>query len=216
MIYPPAHKSDLIENYHGTLVADPYRWLEDPDSPKTVAWVEAENQLTRSALDGPARDELIERLTKLYDFPRTSVPTQRGSYYFFTHNTGLQDQPVLYVQEGPHGTRRVLIDPNTMTSDGPVALTALAINDAGTLAAYGLSKSGSDRQEISVRNVNTGVDLPDRLLWVKFASIAWVKDGSGFYYTRFPAPGTVAAGDEHYFNKVYYHRLGDRQDADRL
>ncbi len=113
-------------------------------------------------------------------------------------------------------TRRVLIDPNTMTSEGPVALTALAINDAGTLAAYGLSKSGSDRQEISVRNVDNGVDLPDRLLWVKFASIAWVKDGSGFYYTRFPEPGTVAAGDENYFNQVYHHRLGDPQQADRL
>ncbi len=216
MIYPTAQKSELIENYHGTLVADPYRWLEDPDSPETVAWVEAENQLTRSALDGAPRDGLIERLTKLYDFPRTSVPTRRGKSYFFTHNTGLQDQPVLYVQEGAHGERRVLIDPNAMKDDGPVALTALAINETGTLAAYGLSRSGSDRQEIFVRNVDDGVDLADRLRWIKFASIAWVKDGSGFYYTRFPAPGTVPPGDENYFNQVYYHRLGDPQQADRL
>jgi prolyl oligopeptidase len=214
--YPPARKSDLIDNYHGIHVPDPYRWLEDPESAETVAWVEAQNQLTRSALDGRARDELVKRLTQLYDFPRTSVPTHRGRYYFFTHNSGLQDQPVLYVQEGPHGERRVLIDPNTMRADGPVALTALALNDTGTRAAYALSTSGSDRQEISVRNVDDGLDLPDRLLWVKFASITWVKDGSGFYYTRFPEPGTVAPGDENYFNKVYYHRLGDRQDADRL
>lgn len=214
--YPSADKSDLIENYHGVRVADPYRWLEDPDSRETVAWVEAENRLTRSALDRPSRDALVERLTTLYDFPRTSVPTRRGKSYFFTHNTGLQDQPVLYVQEGAHGERRVLIDPNAMKHDGPVALTALAINETGTRAAYGLSKSGSDRQEIFVRSVDDGVDLPDRLRWVKFASIAWVKDGSGFYYTRFPEPGTVPSGDENYFNQVYYHCLGDPQQADRL
>ncbi len=214
--YPPARKSDVVDDYHGVRVPDPYQWLEDPDSPETMAWVEAENRLTQSKLQGPTRDALVQRLTRLYDFPRTSVPTRRGRFYFFTHNTGLQDQPVFYVQEGPSGPRRVLIDPNTMSADGPVALTALAINDAGTLAAYGLSTSGSDRQEIFVRNVEDATDRPDRLFWVKFASIAWVKDGSGFYYTRFPEPGTVAPGDEHYFNKVYYHRLGDDQTLDRL
>ena len=103
-----------------------------------------------------------------------------------------------------------------MNDDGPVALTALSVNEAGTLAAYGVSHSGSDRQEIFVRNVKTGVDGPDRLRWVKFASIAWVRDGSGFYYTRFPEPGTVASGDENYFNTVYFHRLGDPQSADTL
>lgn len=216
LTYPVSRKSDVVDEYHGTQVADPYRWLEDPDSPDTIAWVEAENQLTRSMVDGPARDALIKRLTRLYDFPRTSVPTRRGRRYFFTHNTGLQDQPVLYVQNSPDAPRRVLIDPNTLSSGGPVALTALAIDDAGTLAAYGLSTSGSDRQEIFVRNVETGADLSDRLLWVKFASIAWVKDATGFFYTRFPEPGTVPAGDEHYFNKVYYHRLGDDQSLDRL
>ncbi len=216
MKYPAAHRADISDNYHGVQVADPYRWLEDPDSPDTIAWVDAENQLTRSVLNGPRRDALITRLTRLYDFPRTSVPTRRGHRYFFTHNTGLQDQPVLYVQDGPDLPQRVLIDPNTMSSAGPVALTALAIDDTGTQAAYGLSTSGSDRQEIYVRDVDTGADLSDRLLWVKFASLAWVKDGSGFYYTRFPEPGTVPPGDEHYFNKVCYHRLGDDQSLDRL
>ena len=216
MKYPAARQSNTSDDYHGTRVADPYRWLEDPDSPETMAWVEAENDLTRSVVEGPARDALVKRLTKLYDFPRTSVPARRGGYYFFTHNTGLQDQPVLYVQEGTAGSRRVLIDPNAMSADGPVALTALAIDDSGEFAAYGLSKSGSDRQEIFIRRIADGTDLPDRLLWVKFASIAWVKDGSGFYYTRFPEPGTVAPGDENYFNKVYYHRLGDDQSLDDL
>jgi prolyl oligopeptidase len=214
--YPLARQSNTFDNYHGTRVADPYRWLEDPDSAETITWVEAQNQLIRSVVDGPARDELVKRLTKLYDFPRTSVPTHRGRYYFFTHNTGLQDQPVLYVQQGIGGARRALIDPNALNADGPVALTALAIDDSGELAVYGLSKRGSDRQEIFVRRVDSGTDLPDRLLWVKFASIAWVKDSSGFYYTRFPEPGTVAAGDENYFNKVYYHRLGDDQSLDQL
>ncbi len=214
--YPIARRSDIADTYHGVQVADPYRWLEEADSPETAAWVEAQNTLTRSVLDGPVRAALVERLTTLYDYPRTSVPFRRGVHYFFTHNTGLQDQPVLYVQALPEGPRRVFIDPNAMDADGPVALTALAVNDDGSLAAYGLSKSGSDRQEIFVRDVATGVDRADRLLWVKFASIAWVKDGSGFYYTRFPEPGTVPPGDEHYFNTVCFHRLGDAQDADRL
>ena len=207
-IYPIARKSNLAEDYHGLRVADPYRWLEDPVNMETVAWVEAQNALTRSSLQGPVRNALVKRLTELYDFPRTNVPFKRGRHYFYTHNTGLQDQPVLYVQEAPDGPRRVLIDPNAMNADGPVALTALAVNEAGTLAAYGLSQSGSDRQEIFLRDVETGVDRPDRLHWVKFASIAWVRDGSGFYYTRFPEPGTVAPGDENYFNTVHYHRLG--------
>ena len=213
--YPPARKSDTADDYFGVRVADPYRWLEDPESQETIAWVEAQNALTRSHLDGPERAALLERLTQLYDFPRTSVPVKRAGRYFYTHNTGLQDQPVLYTQDSG-GPRIVLIDPNVMSAAGPVALTALAVNESGTLAAYGLSQSGSDRQEIFVREVETGADRPDRLQWVKFASLAWVRDGSGFYYTRFPQPGTVPAGDENYFNSVWYHRLGDPQRADRL
>jgi len=211
--YPPARRSNTADDYHGVRVEDPYRWLEDADDPETVAWVEAQNALTRSQLEGALRDALVKRLTTLYNFPRTGVPFRRGRNYFFMHNSGLQDQPILYVQPGRDGERRALIDPNTMST---VALTAIEVNADGTLAAYGLSESGSDRQDIFVREVDTGIDRPDRLQWVKFASIAWVDDGSGFFYTRFPEPGTVAAGDEHYFNKVCYHRLGDSQDADLL
>jgi prolyl oligopeptidase len=214
--YPPARQSDTVDDYFGVRVRDPYRWLEDAGSEETIAWVDAQNALTRSYLAGPVRDALIVRLTQLYDFPRTGVPFRRGGRYFYTHNTGLQDQPVLYVQEGLDRNRRVLLDPNAMNAAGPVALTALAVNERGTLAAYGLSHSGSDRQEIFLRDVATGGDLPDRLDWVKFASIAWVHDGRGFYYTRFPEPGTVAAGDENYFNTVWYHQVGDAQAADRL
>jgi prolyl oligopeptidase len=214
--YPPARQSDTVDDYFGVRVPDPYRWLEDPASEETVRWVDAQNALTRSYLDGAVRDELVVRLTRLYDFPRTGVPFKRGRRYFHTHNAGLQDQPVLYVQDEVEAGRRVLIDPNAMGADGPVALTALAVNEQGTLAAYGLSHRGSDRQEIFLRDVATGADLADRLEWVKFASIAWVRDGNGFYYTRFPEPGTVPSGDENYFNTVWYHRVGDAQAADRL
>ncbi len=214
--YPSARRSNVVDEYHGIPVEDPYRRLENPDDPETIAWVDAQNALTRSQLEGPVRNALVKRLSALYDFPRTGVPFRRGRYYFFTHNSGLQDQPVLYVQEGREGGRRALIDPNTMSAEGPVALTAVELNTDGTLAAYGLSKSGSDRQDIFIREVETGADLADRLRWVKFASIAWVHDSSGFFYTRFPEPGTVADGDEHYFNTVCYHRLGDPQEADAL
>ena len=205
-----------MDDYHGVRVADPYRWLEHAEDPATIAWVEAQNALTRSQLDGPAHDALVARLTALYDYPRTSVPFRRGRCYFYAHNTGLQDQPILYVQEGTEAHRRALIDPNLIERDRPVALTAVEVNPDGTLVAYALSESGSDRQDIFIREVETGVDRPDRLQWAKFASIAWIHDSTGFFYTRFPKPGTVPEGDEHYFNKVYYHRLGDPQEADLL
>jgi len=214
--YPATRKSNVVDDYHGVRIEDPYRWLENDDDPETIAWVEAQNALTRSQLEGPLRDALVSRLTELYDFPRTGVPFRRGRSYFFTHNSGLQDQPILYVQNGQGGPRRPVIDPNNMSRGRPVALTAVEVDTDGTLAAYALSESGSDRQDLFVREVDTGEDRPDRLQWVKFASIAWVHDGSGFFYTRFPEPGTVPDGDEHYFNKVYYHRLGDAQDADVL
>ena len=215
-VYPPAHKSDVAETYHGLVVADPYRWLEDPDSAATTAWVEAQNALTRSILDGPVRDALVAKLTRLYDYPRTGVPFRRGDRYFFSHNSGLQDQPILYVQERLRGAARVLLDPNAMQADGPVALTAIAPNEDGSLLAYGISESGSDRQDVFIRDVATGEDRGDRLRWVKFVSIAWTRAGDGFYYTRFPEPGSVAAGDENYFNQVFHHRLGDPQERDAL
>ncbi|MEN3337863.1 MAG: prolyl oligopeptidase [Acidobacteriota bacterium] len=208
--------SDVVDTHHGVPVPDPYRWLENAESTETRAWVAAQNVLTRSFLDGPVRDELVARLTTLYDYPRTGVPFKRGGRYFFTHNTGLQDQPILYVQDGVDAAPRVLIDPNVIEAAGPVALTAMAPDESGALLAYARSESGSDRQDLFVRSVQDGRDLPDHLRWVKFVSIAWVGSGDGFFYTRFPAPGTVAPGDENYFNRVYYHRLGDDQDQDPL
>jgi prolyl oligopeptidase len=172
-------------------VADPYRWLEDAADPETVKWVEAENALTRSYLDGPRRDAIKARLTELLDFPRVSVPEKQGTRYFFTRNSGLQNQSVLYVREGLEGQERILLDPNALSADGTVALTGTAPTQDGALLGYSLSRSGSDRQEIYVRDVATGKDLPDKVL-AKFTAIVWTPDKAGFYYTRFPAAGIGA------------------------
>jgi len=212
--YPASARGDVADDYHGTRVADPYRWLEKADDPATVAWVDAQNKLTRSVLDRPERAAIRARLTELYDYPKIGIPKKRGNRYFFFKNTGLQNQSIYYVQEGWNGTPRVLIDPNTMSADGTVALSNVSPSDDGKLLGYAVSRSGSDRQEIMVRDVATGQDLPDKLVWVKFSGIAWTPDGKGFYYTRYPVTGTVPAGDEHYFPKLHYHRLGDPQEKD--
>lgn len=214
--YPPSRKADDVDILHGTPVPDPYRWLEDLTSPETAAWVEAQNALTRSVLDRPRRAALVERLWRLYDHPRTGAPITRGGRLFATHNTGLQNQPVVYVAESSVAPFRMLVDPNTFSADGTAAITALAPNEAGTVLAYGVSQSGSDRQDIRLLDVETGAHLPDRILWAKFVSVAWVPDDSGFYYTRFPEPGTVAPGDEHYFCSVWFHTLGRPQAEDTL
>jgi prolyl oligopeptidase len=216
LAYPAARRDDVFDDYHSVRVADPYRWLEDDHSAETTAWTDAQNALTRSRLDGALRDALAARLTELYNYQRVGVPVARNGRYFFARNTGLQNQPVLVVQDGLEAEPRVLIDPNALSADGTVALTVTQVNDTATLIAYGLSQRGSDRQRIAVRDVSTGRDLEDRLEWVKFATIAWTPEGDGFYYTRFPEPGSVAPGDENYFHRVCFHRLGDRQERDAL
>ena len=216
MTYPPARRSLVINTFHGIAVPDPYRWLEDAESDETRSWVEAQNALTRTRLDGPDRLELVARLTDAFNHPRVLAALRRGRYYFFSYNSGLQPQAEFYVQEEAAGTPRVLIDPNTFSEDGTAALTAVEASPDGSLLAYAVSQDGSDRQEIRVRDVRTGFDLTDRLDWVKFASIAWTPDATGFYYLRFPETGTVAVEDEQYFGRIYFHRLGDRQTEDAL
>ena len=214
--YPPARVDPSVERLHGVPVADPYRWLEDAASDETRAWVEAQNALTRSMLDGPARDALVEELTRRFDYPRTIAAYRRRDRYFFSHNPGLLNQPVLYVREGDAAGPRVLLDPNRLSEDGTTALTAVEPSPDGSLLAYAVSEHGSDRQTIRVRRVEDGQDLADRLEWVKFASIAWTADSSGFYYLRFPAPGSVAPEDEQYFGRIHFHRCGDPQIGDAL
>jgi prolyl oligopeptidase len=204
----PVTRRDLVADvYHGVRVEDPYRWLEHANAADTRAWTEAQNALTREALDGPLRERLREQLQRLYDYPRTSAAVRRGRRYFFTRNSGLQNQPVLYVQDGPHGDPRVLLDPNTLSPDGTIALTAWEPSDDGRLVAYAVSAAGSDWQDLRVREVDRAVDLDDCLRWSKFVTISWFGDSTGFYYTRFPDEGS-------YHPFVCAHRLGSPQDED--
>jgi prolyl oligopeptidase len=214
--YPDSRASDLVDVLHGVPVADPYRWLEDAESPETRAWVDAQNALTRRVLDGSGRDALVRRLTDRFNYPRTQAGRRRGPRYFFTHNTGLQNQAVLFVQHELRHAPRVLLDPNALSADGTIALTAWFPSSDGSLLAYALSGGGSDRQTIHVRDTQSTIDRPDLLEWVKFASVAWLPDNSGFYYLRFPEPGSVAAEDEQYYGRIYFHRLGDGQACDQL
>lgn len=219
--YPPARRAATVDDYHGVQVADPYRWLEDAGSPETQAWVAAENALTRRWLDSPRRDRLRARLEAAYNFPRGTAPVNRGGRLFFSYNDGLRNQPTLYVLDAPSPgaappAPRVLLDPNALSQDGTVALTATSPSPDGRLLAFAVSHDGSDRQVIQVRDVGAGADLPDRLEWAKFTELSWTADGSGFFYTRFPEPGRVAPGDEQYFAEVRYHGLGQPQVADRL
>jgi prolyl oligopeptidase len=208
--YPLTRRDRIEETIYGVAVADPYRWLEDDRGQDTAAWVTAQNALTRARLDGPVRDTLVRRLRVLYDHPRTLSFVGRGGRYFFTHNPGLLDQAILYVQDGVGAAPAVVLDPNALSADGTIALTAYTPSPDGSRVAYALSVHGSDRQVLRV----TGCS--DELHWVKFASIAWTKDGSAFYYLRFPAPGTVAPEDEQYFGRIYLHVLGTPQAEDPL
>lgn len=215
--YPPAHKEDVVENYHGNLVSDPYRWLEDPDSAETSAWVEAQNQLTRRFLDDiPTRQTIKKRLTKLWDYPKYFVPRRRGERYFFYKNDGLQNQAVLYRQAALNGETAVVLDPNQLSEAGTVAITSDAFSEDGTHLAYGISHSGSDRQEIRVRNVDGGRDYDEVLQWCRFSSIAWKHDGTGFFYNRYPNPEQSPGMESQVNNRLYWHRLNTPQAEDVL
>jgi len=216
--YPSTSKTNVVDNYHGTTVADPYRWLEDDNAPATKDWVAAQNRVTCAYLNAiPGRTAIKARLTKLWNFERYGVPFKEGGRYFYSRNDGLQNQSVLYTVETLTAPPRVLLDPNTLSTDGTVALTGMAVSDDGNLLAYGLSASGSDWEQWKVRDVRTGQDLADHLEWVKFSGASWRKDGSGFYYSRYDAPksGDALKGVNK-FHKLYFHQLGTEQVADAL
>ena len=217
LVYPQARRGDQVDDYHGVKVADPYRWLEDTDSAETHAWVEAEDKLTFDYLDKiPYRQAIRDRLTKLWNYERYTVPQQQGGRYFFDHNDGLQNQNVLLVAESLKAEPRLLLDPNSLSADGTVAVSDTAVSDDGKLMAYGIATSGSDWNEWHVRDVDTGKDLPDVIKWVKFSSASWSKDGKGFYYSRYDEPTGATMRDTNYFQKLYYHRLGRAQSEDKL
>src|SRR5215472_2701287 len=217
LVYPTAKSVDQVDDYHGVKVADPYRWLEDTDSAETKDWVEAENKLTFGYLENiPYRQAIRDRMTKLWNYERFTAPELEGGRYFFLHNDGLQNQNVLFVADSLTAAPRMLLDPNTLSADGSVALSGTAITDDGKLMAYGTAASGSDWQEWHVRDVGTGKDLPDVIKWVKFSGASWTRDGKGFFYSRYDEPKDAALREANYFQKLYYHRLGTPQSEDTL
>ena len=214
--YPVTKKVDHVDDYHGTKVADPYRWLEDDMSAETAAWVEAENKITFPYLENiPYRAQMHGRVEQLNDYPRYSSPSHKGPYFFFTKNSGLQDQSVLYIQQGLEGTPEVLIDPNAWSPDGTTRLAGFRPSADAKYAVYGVSKSGSDWEEYKVMELATKKTLPDTIEWVKVSGIAW--QGDGFYYSRYPEPARgqsekAAINQDH---RVYFHKVGTPQSADR-
>ncbi|HLE61890.1 MAG TPA: prolyl oligopeptidase family serine peptidase, partial [Pyrinomonadaceae bacterium] len=215
--YPSARKSNQKDDYHGVEVADPYRWLEDLDSQETARWVEAQNDLSFGFLNEiPARNILKDRLTKLWNYEKFGIPFKESNRYFYSRNSGLQNQSVIYRVDALDAQPRVLLDPNNLSADGTIALSGLSVSDDGRLMAYSLSASGSDWQEWKVRDVGTGRDLADNLKWVKFSGASWTPDGRGFFYSRYDEPKSDALKGVNYFQKLYYHQLGTPQSDDIL
>jgi prolyl oligopeptidase len=215
--YPPARKSDQVDDYHGVKVADPYRWLEDLDSEETRNWVEAQNKLSFGFLESiPARAELKDRLTKLWNYEKYGIPFKEGERYFYTRNSGLQNQAVLYTVTSLDAQPQLVLDPNTLSADGTVAVSGMQVSPDGKLLAYSLSASGSDWQEWKVRDVATGKDLSDHLKWVKFSGASWTRDSQGFFYSRYDEPKGDTLKATNYFQKVYYHQIGTPQSDDLL
>jgi prolyl oligopeptidase len=218
IVYPPAMRGDHVDRYHGVAVPDPYRWMEDIDAPATRAWVAAEAKLSRLYLDAvPGRQAIADRLKRMWNYERWSAPEHYGRYWFYSHNDGLQNQSVIFVTSDPAVPAHVLLDPNTLSKDGTVALREAAVSDDGQLYAYALSEAGSDWQIWHVRDVATGKDLPDTLKWSKAGGASWRRDDSGFYYTRYEAPKAgeaLKAANE--YQKLYFHRLGTLQSDDVL
>jgi prolyl oligopeptidase len=216
--YPPAPKGNQADDYHGTKIADPYRGLEDADSAATQQWVAQENALTFSYLEKlPGRAAIKSRLTELWNYEKFTPMEKAGNHYFYFRNSGLQNQSVLYVKDGLAGTPRVLLDPNTYRADGTAALRGESPSWKGNLYAYAVAQAGSDWGDWHVRDVITGKDLPDVVRWTKTGSVAWTADDRGFYYSRYPEPpaGQLLTAQALH-SKVYLHRLGEAQSADKL
>jgi prolyl oligopeptidase len=215
--YPETRTEDLVEELHGLSIPDPYRWMEDLESDEIRAWIEAQNSLTNHVLESsPLRGKIQARMLELWDYEKYSPPTKRGGRYFFSYNTGLLNQDVVYWMEDLQDEPKVLIDPNTLSVDGTVALSGAAVSRDGRLLAYGLSDAGSDWQTWHVRRVNDGQDLEDEVAWVKFSGASWDKSSTGFFYSRYDAPEGDALKSANYNHKLYYHRLGTPQAQDRL
>ena len=218
--YPETAREDVVEDQFGERVADPYRWLENDvrEDPRVRAWVTAQNEVTNAYLANlPARSAFRARMRQMYDYERFGLPEKAGSHYFYTRNDGLQNQSVLYVREGLDGAPRMLIDPNIWSQDGATALAEWDPSDDGRHLLYGVQDGGTDWRTLRVLDVATGQPTADEIRWVKFSGLDWAKDGSGFFYSRFPEPAQgqqfQSLNENH---QVYFHRLGTPQSEDRL
>lgn len=219
--YPETRTVDVAEDHFGVKVADPYRWLENDvrNDPEVANWVTAENRVTDAFLETlPLRDWFKKRMTALYDYERYGLPVKKGGHYFYSHNSGLQNQSLLFVRDGLNGEPRLLIDPNTWSKDGATALAEWTPSDDGKRLAYAIQDGGTDWRTVKVMDVASGKILTDELKWLKYGgNVSWAKDGNGFYYSRYPAPAAKATFQNATLNhKVYFHKLGTKQAADRL
>jgi prolyl oligopeptidase len=216
IVYPVTKKVEQVDDYFGTKVADPYRWLEDETSADTKAWVTEQNKLTFGYLDRiPYREKLKARLTQLFNYPRISAPFRRGDTYFFTKNDGLQNQSVIYIQKGVNGTPEVFLDPNKFSADGTSTLSTFSLSKDGKYVAYGASQGGSDWVLLSVMEVATRKKLDDEVRWIKNSGVSW--QGDGFYYSRYPEPAKgKELSSKNEFQAVYFHKVGTPQSADVL
>ncbi|HEU5479034.1 MAG TPA: prolyl oligopeptidase family serine peptidase [Candidatus Tumulicola sp.] len=216
--YPAAHRDSTVDDYFGARVPAPYRWMEDENSPEVRSWVEEENAVTAAYMDRvPLRDAFKKRLTDLWNYEKAGVPYRQAGRLFYSKNSGLQNQSVLYEQDRLGSAPRAMLDPNTLSPDGSTALAGSSVSPNGEYLAYGLSQGGSDFEELHVRSLRDGRDTPDTVRWVKFSGISWTADNRGFFYSRFPAPAagqalSTAAVDQ----KVYYHVLGTPDSTDKL
>ncbi|MHC4947041.1 MAG: prolyl oligopeptidase family serine peptidase [Planctomycetota bacterium] len=219
LIYPETTRVEVSDDYHGTVVPDPYRWLEDDvrESKQVAEWVRGQNEVTFGYLESiPQREAIRSRLTELWDYEKFSTPFKAGGRYYYSYNDGLQNQSVMYMMDALDAEPRVLFDPNTWSEDGTVALSGTSFSDDGRYVAYGVAEAGSDWRKWRIRDLTTGEDLPDEIDWVKFSSPAWTTDGRGFFYGRYDAPSGDAFQQVNKFQKLYYHRVGTGQDQDVL
>ena len=216
IVYPKTEQVNVEDNYFGTVVKDPYRWLENDTAENTAAWVKSQNELTYKYLSHiPFRDQIKDRLTKIWDYPKMSAPIKKGEKFFLFKNDGLQNQSVLYYKNGIEGEDIELLDPNILAKDGSISLATTSVSDDGKYLGYSISKAGSDGEEVFIRDIETGKDLGDNLKWVKFSEIAWYQNG--FYYSRYPEPtkGSEKSGVNSNC-KIYYHEVGTKQEQDKL
>lgn len=213
--YPETRKDSVVDNYFGTEVADPYRWLEDDRSAETEAWVKAQNKVTFDYLAQlPNKEAIKSRLTELWNYEKVSAPVKKGNYYFYYKNNGIQNQSVLYIANGPEEEGHVLLDPNTLSADGTTSLGASSLANDSKHMAFSLSHAGSDWSQIVVMDVESGAMLSDTVDWVKFSGISWFKDG--FFYSAYSKPTGSAYSGKNEYHKIFYHKLGTAQAADQL